>query len=54
MAKSEPKLPPKKEINKSVNSEILLLFCFAFSLSKPKSKKLSIESIKKYNIIFYA
>ncbi len=52
MAKSEPKLPPKKEINKSVNSEILLLFCLAFSLSKPKSKKAITEIIIKYSTIF--
>ena len=49
--KSEPTLPPKNETNKSVNSEILRLFCFAFCLSKPKSKKLSIEIAVKYNII---
>ena len=44
--KSEPTLPPRNESNK-----ILRLFCFAFCLSKPKSKKLSIEIAVKYNII---
>lgn len=49
--KSEPTLPPRNESNKKTNSEILRLFCFAFCLSKPKSKKLSIEIAVKYNII---
>ena len=40
--KSEPKLPPKKEINKSTNSEILRLFCLAFNLSKAKNLVLKI------------
>lgn len=36
--KSEPKLPPKNENNKSVNSEILFPPRVAFLLSKPNSK----------------
>jgi hypothetical protein len=52
MPRREPKLPPKNEINKSVNSEILPLLRLAFCLSKPKSKKLNIEIVVKNNIIF--
>ena len=47
IAKNEPKLPPKKETNKRINSEILLLFCVAFHLSKPKSRKLITEILTK-------
>ena len=45
MAKNEPRLPPKNETNKSVNSEILYPPRVALLLSSQKSKKLKVEII---------